>query len=262
MLIHNIDPVAFNFLIFEIRWYSLAYIFGILLGWYYAKKIINRLKYNNNNFQTLNSKDFDDLIPYLVLGIILGGRLGYVFIYNLEYYSGNLIKIFFIWEGGMSFHGGLLGVIFSTLIFSKKKSINIFYFLDIISIVTPIGLFFGRIANFINSELYGKVTDTPWGIIFSNVDNIVRHPSQIYEAFLEGIILFIILLTYFNKTKSDPTIGKISGLFLILYATFRILIEFLREPDSHIGLIFNIASMGQILSIPLIIIGVIFFKKS
>ena len=141
MLIHNINPVAFNFFIFEIRWYSLAYIFGILLGWYYAKKIINRLKYNNNNFQTLNSKDFDDLIPYLVLGIILGGRLGYVFIYNLEYYSENLIKIFFIWEGGMSFHGGLLGVLFSTLIFSKKKSINIFYFLDIISVVTPIGLF-------------------------------------------------------------------------------------------------------------------------
>jgi phosphatidylglycerol:prolipoprotein diacylglycerol transferase len=162
----------------------------------------------------------------------------------------------------MSFHGGLIGIIISIYLFCRKNNIQFFYLSDLVSIVAPIGLFFGRIANFINNELYGKVTNFPFAMIYPEIDFQPRHPSQLYEAFLEGIILFIILFTYFNKTKSDPTIGKISGLFLILYSIFRIFIEFFREPDSHIGLIFNIASMGQILSIPLLIIGIMFFKKS
>ena len=257
MLIHNIDPIAINFFIFEIRWYSLAYIFGILLGWYYAKKIVSRLKYNNNNFQKLNSKDFDDLIPYLILGIILGGRLGYVFIYNLEYYLENLVKIFFIWEGGMSFHGGLIGVILSTFIFSKKKNVNSFYYLDIISIVTPIGLFFGRIANFINSELYGKVTNLPWGVIFLNVDNIVRHPSQIYEAFLEGLLLFVLLNFFALKKKLIFKPGLVSGLFLTFYSLFRFLSEFFREPDTQIGYLYLDSTMGQVLSLVMLFFGLI-----
>ena len=255
MLIHNIDPVAFNFFIFEIRWYSLAYIFGILLGWYYAKKIISKLKSNNSNFRTLNSKDFDDLIPYLILGIILGGRLGYVFIYNFEYYTENLINILFIWEGGMSFHGGLVGIIFFTFIFSKKKNINTFYFLDIIAIVTPIGLFFGRIANFINAELYGKPTDVPWSIVFSNIDNLPRHPSQIYEAFLEGIILFLLLNFFAFKKKIIFKHGLISGLFLTFYSLLRFLSEIFREPDVQMGYLYLGTTMGQVLSLIMLFFG-------
>ena len=252
----SIDPVILSLGIFDIRWYSLAYIAGFIIGSitikYLNKKLLN----------ILSNKQIDSFFIWSILGVIIGGRVGYVLFYQTSYLFINPIYILKIWTGGMSFHGGLIGIIISMYLFSKKNNIQFFYLSDLVSIVAPIGLFFGRIANFINNELYGKITNFPFAMIYPEIDLQPRHPSQLYEAFLEGIILFIILLTYFNKTKSDPTIGKISGLFLILYATFRILIEFLREPDSHIGLIFNIASMGQILSIPLIIIGFIFFKKS
>ena len=252
----SIDPVILSLGIFDIRWYSLAYIAGFIIGSilikYLNKKLLN----------ILSNKQIDSFFIWSILGVIIGGRVGYVVFYQTSYLFINPIYILKIWTGGMSFHGGLIGIIISMYLFCKKNNIQFFFLSDLVSIVAPIGLFFGRIANFINNELYGKITNFPFAMIYPEIDLQPRHPSQLYEAFLEGIILFIILLTYFNKTKSDPTIGKISGLFLILYATFRILIEFLREPDSHIGLIFNIASMGQILSIPLIIIGVIFFKKS
>jgi len=252
----SIDPVILSLSIFDIRWYSLAYIASFIIGSiiikYLNKKLLN----------ILSNKQIDSFFIWSILGVIIGGRVGYVLFYQTSYLFVNPIYILKIWPGGMSFHGGLIGIIVSMYLFCKKNNIQFFYLADLVSIVAPIGLFFGRIANFINNELYGKITNFPFAMIYPEIDLQPRHPSQIYEAFLEGIILFIILLTYFNKTKSDPTIGKISGLFLILYATFRILIEFLREPDSHIGLIFNIASMGQILSIPLIIIGVFFFKKS
>ena len=252
----SIDPVILSLGIFDIRWYSLAYIAGFIIGSiiikYLNKKLLN----------ILSNKQIDSFFIWSILGVIIGGRVGYVLFYQTSYFFVNPIYILKIWTGGMSFHGGLIGIIISMYLFCKKNNIQFFYLSDLVSIVAPIGLFFGRIANFINNELYGKITNFSFAMIYPEIDLQPRHPSQLYEAFLEGIILFIILLTYFNKTKSDPTIGKISGLFLILYATFRILIEFLREPDSHIGLIFNIASMGQILSIPLIIIGIIFFKKS
>ena len=252
----SIDPVILSLGIFDIRLYSLAYISGFIIGSiiikYLNKKLLN----------ILSNKQIDSFFIWSILGVIIGGRVGYVLFYQTSYLFINPIYILKIWTGGMSFHGGLIGIIISMYLFCKKNNIQFFYLSDLVSIVAPIGLFFGRIANFINNELYGKITNFPFAMIYPEIDLQPRHPSQLYEAFLEGIILFIILLTYFNKTKSDPTIGKISGLFLILYATFRILIEFLREPDSHIGLIFNFASMGQILSIPLIIIGVIFFKKS
>ena len=252
----SIDPVILSLGIFDIRWYSLAYIAGFIIGSiiikYLNKKLLN----------ILSNKQIDSFFIWSILGVIIGGRIGYVLFYQTSYFFANPIYILKIWTGGMSFHGGLIGIIISIYLFCRKNNIQFFYLSDLVSIVAPIGLFFGRIANFINNELYGKVTNFPFAMIYPEIDFQPRHPSQLYEAFLEGIILFIILLTYFNKTKSDPTIGKISGLFLILYATFRILIEFLREPDSHIGLIFNFASMGQILSIPLIIIGFIYFKKS
>ena len=252
----SIDPVILSLGIFDIRWYSLAYIAGFIIGSiiikYLNKKLLN----------ILSNKQIDSFFIWSILGVIIGGRVGYVLFYQTSYFFTNPIYILKIWTGGMSFHGGLIGIIISIYLFCRKNNIQFFYLSDLVSIVAPIGLFFGRIANFINNELYGKVTNFPFAMIYPEIDFQPRHPSQLYEAFLEGIILFIILLTYFNKTKSDPTIGKISGLFLILYATFRILIEFLREPDSQIGLIFNIASMGQILSIPLLIIGIMFFKKS
>ena len=246
MFINNFDPVAFQFFSIEIRWYSLAYIAGILLGWILSKKIFA---------PDTDLKDkFDDFISYIILGIIIGGRLGYVIFYNLSYYSNNLLDIFKIWQGGMSFHGGLLGVIAVSVWFAKKNNQNAFNYLDIVSIVAPIGIFFGRIANFINSELYGTETSIFWSVKFVQVDNLYRHPSQLYEAFFEGLILFIILLYFRNKGFLKKP-GFISGLFLIFYSIFRFLIEFFRVPDEQLGyLIFNL-TMGQIISFIFLLIG-------
>ena len=247
MFINNFDPVAIEIFSIEIRWYSLAYIVGILLGWALSK-----------NFFISDPKikeKFDDYITYLILGLIIGGRLGYVFFYNLNFYLDNLLDIFKIWQGGMSFHGGLIGIIIATILFAKKNSQNFFSYLDIVSFVSPIGIFFGRIANFINSELYGTKTDVIWGVKFIQVDNLYRHPTQLYEAILEGIILFLILI-YFKNKNFTKNPGIISGLFLIFYSIFRFVIEFYRVPDEQLGyLIFNL-TMGQILSLFFIIIGV------
>ena len=251
MFINNFDPVAFNFFAIEIRWYSLAYIFGILFGWIYTKKLLIK----DQNI----IKVFDDFITYLIIGIILGGRLGYILYYNIKYYLNNLLEIFFIWEGGMSFHGGLIGVIISTYIFGKKYEINKFVLLDYISITAPIGIFLGRLANFINGELVGKMTNVSWGVIFPNIDNNFRHPSQIYEAFLEGIVLFLIMNVLFFWKKYKP--GICSCMFLIFYGTFRIIAEFFREPDSHIGYVVGEISMGMVLSIIMILAGVLIYKK-
>lgn len=261
MLIHNFNPVAINFFIFEIHWYSLAYIFGILISWIYARSIIKKIRLNNDNLSFINIKNLDDLIPYIIFGIIIGGRLGYVFLYNIGYYTNNLIKIFFIWEGGMSFHGGLVGVIISIIIFCKKKKINSYYYFDIISIVAPIGLFLGRLANFINGELYGKETTVPWGVIFPKLDNLTRHPSQIYESLLEGLILFLLLNFFAFRKKLIFSTGSISGLFLILYSILRIFSEYFREPDTQIGYIFLNFTMGQFLSLLMFIFGIIIFIK-
>ena len=251
MFINNFDPVAFYLFSLEIRWYSLAYIFGIILGWFYCKKFLIK----NGEILEL----FDDLISYLILGIIVGGRLGYILFYNLEYYLVNLSETIMIWKGGMSFHGALIGVIIFTYIFSKKHKINEFIFLDLISITAPIGIFFGRISNFINGELVGKITDVYWSVIFPNVDNFSRHPSQLYEAFLEGIVLFILMnFIYF---RSNYKTGICSSMFLIFYGTFRIFCEFFREPDIQIGYIFGSISMGILLSIIMVLFGITLYLK-
>jgi len=254
MFINNFDPVAFQIMSFEIRWYSLAYILGIIIGWILCKKIfIKNLDINQK---------FDDYITYLIIGIIIGGRLGYVLFYNFNYYINNIVDIFKIWQGGMSFHGGLLGIIIASILFAKKNNQDLFVYTDLVSLVAPIGIFFGRLANFINSELYGKVTEVPWAVTFVQVDNLSRHPSQLYEAFFEGIILFILLLYFRNKNfLAKP--GLISGLFLIFYSVFRFCIEFFRVPDEQIGyLIFNL-STGQIISLVFIMIGtVVFYLKN
>ncbi|MDA9687046.1 prolipoprotein diacylglyceryl transferase [bacterium] len=250
MFINNFDPVAFQIMSFEIRWYSLAYIAGIIIGWLLCKKILIQKS-------DINEK-FDDYVTYLVIGIIIGGRLGYIIFYNLSYYINNFFDIFKVWEGGMSFHGGLIGIIIASILFSKKYNQDSFLYMDLVSLVAPIGIFFGRLANFINSELYGTPTDIPWAVTFIQVDNLSRHPSQLYEAILEGIILFIILMYFKNKDYLKKP-GLISGLFLIFYSIFRFFIEFLRVPDEQLGhLIFEL-SMGQIISLIFFVIGIILF---
>jgi phosphatidylglycerol:prolipoprotein diacylglycerol transferase len=250
MFINNFDPIAFQIMSFEIRWYSLAYILGIVVGWILCKKIFIK----NPDI----SEKFDDYITYLIIGVILGGRIGYIIFYNFSYYLDNIFDIFKIWQGGMSFHGGLLGVIASSYIFAKKNNQNPFLYLDQVSLVAPIGIFFGRLANFINSELYGKTTDVPWSVIFIKVDNLSRHPSQLYEAILEGIILFLILNYFMNKDYLKKP-GLISGLFLIYYSLFRFFIEFLRVPDQQIGYLFLNLTMGQIISLVFVSIGITLF---
>ena len=246
MFINNFDPVAFSLFSLEFRWYSFAYIFGILAGWVLAKKVFIK-------DESLKEK-FDDYITWIILGIVIGGRLGYVIFYNLDYYSVNPFEIFKIWHGGMSFHGGLLGVIVMSIWFAKKHSHSSYIYLDVVSLVAPVGIFFGRIANFINSELYGKETNLPWGVKFEKIDEIYRHPSQLYEAFFEGLLLFFILI-YFHKKASAKNPGFISGIFLIFYSTFRFLIEFLRMPDEHLGYILFNFSMGQILCLVFFVFG-------
>ena len=250
MFINNFDPIAFQIMSFEVRWYSLAYILGIVVGWILCKKIFIK----NSDI----SEKFDDYISYLIIGIILGGRIGYVIFYNFSYYLDNIFDIFKIWQGGMSFHGGLLGVIASSYIFAKKNNQNPFFYLDQVSLVAPIGIFFGRLANFINSELYGTTTDMPWSVIFVEVDNLSRHPSQLYEAILEGIILFLILIYFMNKGYLKKP-GLISGLFLIFYSLFRFFVEFFRVPDEQIGYLFLNLTMGQIISLVFASIGITLF---
>ena len=251
MYTHNLEPVLLDFGIIVIRWYSLAYIFGIVFGWWFGKKIISHILINTNLNFKLN--DFDDLISYLIISIIAGGRIGYVIFYNFEYYISNPLEIIKVWEGGMSFHGALIGIIIGTYLFSKKNEVPIFFMLDIIACVAPIGIFLGRIANFINSELIGKVTNVSWSVIFPLVDTLSRHPSQLYEALLEGIILFLILNILIFKKKYK--IGSSSCLFLIFYGIFRVISEIFREPDAQVGYLFNLFSMGTILSFFMIISG-------
>ena len=249
MFINNFDPVAFQVFSIEIRWYSLAYIFGLLFGWMYVKKFLIKDK----NVKKL----FDDYITYIILGIIIGGRLGYVLIYNPKYFLNNLDEILMIWNGGMSFHGALVGIILTSIIFCKKNKQDFFYFTDLVSLAAPIGIFLGRIANFINSELYGRETELIWSVKFIKIDNLNRHPSQLYEALFEGIILFFILRFFYNKFYEKT--GLISSLFIIFYSIFRFFIEFTRSPDSHLGLIFLNLSMGQIISIIFLISGLYLF---
>jgi len=251
MYTHNLDPVLIDFGIIAIRWYSLAYISAIIIGWWFGKKIISHILKSTDLKFKIN--DFDDLISYIIISIIIGGRIGYIIFYNLKYYISNPLEIIMIWEGGMSFHGALIGIIIGTYLFSKKKEIHTFFMLDVIACVAPIGIFLGRIANFINSELVGKVTNVSWSVIFPLVDMLSRHPSQIYEALLEGVILFLILNIQIFKKKY--VVGTSSCLFLIYYGIFRIMSEIFREPDTQIGYLFGLFSMGTMLSFFMILSG-------
>lgn len=247
MFINNLDPVAIEIFTFELRWYSLAYIFGVILGWVYIKKIVKDPEVEKN---------FNDLISGIILGIIIGGRLGYVLFYNPIYYLNNPFQIFMIWQGGMSFHGGLVGVVISTILFGKKRKIDHYKFLDLISLAAPIGIFFGRIANYINSELYGRVSEVIWAVKFVKIDNLNRHPSKIYEALLEGVVLFLIMNLILKKHYLIKQ-GLLSSYFLILYSIFRFFCEFFRQPDMHLGFILGIFTLGQMISFIFFLIGLI-----
>lgn len=246
----NIDPVILNIsgTPLKITWYSLSYVVGILLSWYYIQYLNKR-----NAPDSINPKAIDDLITYIILGVIFGGRLGYVIFYDLEtnlYDPWNALRT---WEGGMSYHGGLIGVTLATLIYCKIHKIAFFKVMDLIACATPIGLFLGRIANFINAELYGRVTSKSWGVIFPGQTE-ARHPSQLYESFLEGVVLFIIL--FFLYKRLHKFAGMTSGIFLLFYAVFRGIIENYRQPDEHLGFVFANFTMGQLLSVPMILVGV------
>lgn len=253
----NIDPVAFSIFGFTVYWYGLAYVAAFLLGGKYVEIVFSKAPKNTN----IQKDDSDKIFTWVILGVLLGGRLGYVLFYNFGFYLDNPADILKLWQGGMSFHGGLLGVIAAIYFYAYRNKIS---FLDLTDRMAPafcIGLFLGRIANFINGELYGRTTDLPWGIVFPHAGPDPRHPSQLYEAFLEGALLFVILhLTL----KTAPKKGVVSGLFLIGYGLFRSIVEFVRVRDSHLNEgIFEIISMGQMLSLPMIAIGciLIFLNK-
>tara|TARA_B100000579_G_C22818840_1_gene849410 strand:- start:341 stop:1120 length:780 start_codon:yes stop_codon:yes gene_type:complete len=251
IFIHNLNPVAIEILNLRIYWYSLAYIFGFLFSLYYSKYLTKKKIIN------LNTTVMDEFITWAVVGVIIGGRIGYVLFYNFEFYIINKLEIIKIWQGGMSFHGGLIGLILSMIFFSKRKKIDGFELANLVTLCCPVGIFLGRIANFINGELVGRPTDQSWGVIFSTND-ILRHPSQLYEAIFEGLIIFCIFQIII-KNKLQKKVNCFS-IFLIVYAFARFLLEFFREPDNQLGLLLMDLSMGQILSIPMLLIGILFLK--
>ena len=248
----DIDPVAIDLGVVQIRWYGISYVAGILLAWWLLRVRSKRL------YEIWSPDQVADLIFYGTIGIILGGRLGSVLFYNLSYYLAHPLGIFRIWEGGMSFHGGLIGVLCAIWWYGHRQKMGFFAVSDFLAPVVPVGLFLGRIANFINGELWGRPTDLSWGMVFPGprAGQIPRHPSQLYEAFLEGVVLFIIL--WWFSARPRPVMA-VSGMFLLLYGIFRGLVEFFREPDIQIGYIAGgWLTMGMVLSIPMIVIGILF----
>lgn len=244
----DINPIAIDLGIIQVHWYGLMYFIAFVLFLQLGKY---RIK--NYSWIKVNEKILDDLFFYGAIGVVIGGRLGYILFYQPNYYFTNPLEIFAIWKGGMSFHGGLIGVVASTLFISYRFKIFWLELTDFIAPMVPIGLGLGRIGNFINQELWGRPTDFILGIVFPNIDNLIRHPSQIYQFLSEGVLLFVLLWVY---SQHKHKIGKVSGLFLIIYGVSRFITEFFREPDQHIGLIATYFTMGQLLSIPMIILGI------
>ncbi len=245
----NINPTIITLGPLQIRWYGVMYIIGFMASYFLVKYQIRKKRVDIDI-------NLDNLFLFLIIGLIVGARLGYIIFYNLPFYLSNPLKLFSIWEGGMSFHGGLIGVIFSGLLYVRKHRVNFWEFADLIIVTAPIGLGLGRLGNFINAELYGRVTNLPWGMIFPSGGDLPRHPSQLYEFFLEGVLLFLILwwIKDFHLKR-----GTLFCLFLLLYSIFRFFVEFFREPDPQLGLIFSFLSMGQILSVLMGIGGLVLF---
>ncbi|MEM9107356.1 MAG: prolipoprotein diacylglyceryl transferase [Pseudomonadota bacterium] len=254
----NIDPVLFSIGPLAVHWYGLAYVVGILLGWRYTRAIASRERLWHNNTPAMTATDMDDFLLWAAVGIVLGGRLGYILFYDFAAFADNPLRIFEIWEGGMSFHGGLLGTIVAMIIFARRRSIIVFSLFDVVAAAAPIGLFLGRVANFINAELWGRVSDVPWAVVFPTGGPQPRHPSQLYEAILEGPVLFFVLFLLIFRFRRLTRPGFVGGAFLTGYAASRIFVEFFREPDAHIGYLFGgWLTMGMVLSVPMLLIGIV-----
>jgi phosphatidylglycerol:prolipoprotein diacylglycerol transferase len=248
---HNIDPVIASFGVLKISYYSLSYVIGILFGWYYSKLLAHKFQL------AISGQQIEDFITWIIISIIIGGRLGHVFFYDAEAYLANPIEILKTYEGGMSFHGAILGVLIASILYSKSCRIPLYIITDLISTVGPFGIMLGRFANFINGELYGRFTNVPWGMIFPDSPEFPRHPSQIYEALSEGLLIFIIMnITAFKFGAFQKNYFQ-TGLFLILYAIARSICEIFREPDD----MFWFFTEGQLLSIPMIILGICLLKR-
>ncbi len=246
----NFDPVAVSLGPLVIRWYALAYLTGFVLGWRWCMAMARQWA------SSPRPEMYDEFLTWAVLGVILGGRIGYVLFYNGAEYWDHPLEALKVWHGGMSFHGGMSGVIIAAILFTRKKKISFFAFTDLLACVTPIGLGLGRLANFVNGELFGRVTDEPWGIVFPRGGDLPRHPSQLYEAGAEGLLLLLILFALSRCEKIRTHHGVLSGAFLLLYGMFRFSIEFFREPDAQLGFLFAGATMGQLLCIPMMIAGI------
>ncbi len=248
-----IDPVLFELGPVVIRWYSLAYIFGLILGWRYIAALAKRPA--PGQAVAAGPADVDDYLVWATLGVVLGGRLGYVLFYKPDFYLANPAAILKVWQGGMSFHGGLLGVIAATMLFVRLRRIPLLAFGDLIACAAPIGIFLGRLANFINGELYGRVSDVPWAMVFPRGGPAPRHPSQLYEATLEGLLLFIILYLAWRSEKIRSRPGMLSGLFFLGYGAARTVVEGFRQPDAYLGFLLGGLTMGQWLSAPMVVGG-------
>jgi len=249
----QIDPVAIRVGPLAVHWYGLMYLVAFALVY-----ILGRVRIAKGHAPAFSAKDLEDLIFYSVIGVVAGGRLGYVLFYKPAYYLANPIEIFYLWEGGMAFHGGLIGVLLVMLLFARKKAVSFFTVSDFVAPLIPLGLAAGRLGNFINGELWGRPTDVPWGMIFPAAgDGVARHPSQLYQMGLEGIALFVVLWIFSSKPRAT---GQVSAMFLIGYGVFRFAAEFTREPDNFLGLLAGGMSMGQWLSIPMILAGLVMYR--
>lgn len=252
----QIDPIAFQIGPLPVRWYGLSYLAGFLLGWLYARYLAARERKADGTPLYFTKENIDDFLPWAVGGVILGGRLGYILFYQFGGYIENPMAALRIWEGGMSFHGGALGVIAAMIIYARRHKLPLLRLTDIVCAVAPIGLFFGRIANFINGELFGKVTDVPWAVEFPHGGMLPRHPSQLYEAGLEGIVLGALLAVLIHKAGVRNRPGIVSGVFLAGYGAARFFVEFFRIPDPQIGyLAGEWLTMGMVLTLPMILFG-------
>lgn len=253
----NIDPVIFSIGPLSVHWYGAMYVVGILLGWLFAKKVVTSPKLwpaTGSPIQTIN---LDDFLTWAVIGIIAGGRLGYVLFYNLTYYLSNPLQIPAVWDGGMSFHGGSIGLFIAMLLFARSRNFSPFSLFDVIASASCFGIFFVRIANFINSELWGRTTEVSWGVIFPNGGPLPRHPSQLYEASLEGAVLFAVLVFLIFKWHKLKTPGFVGGAWIFGYGVSRIIVENFRQPDAHLGFLAGgWVTMGMVLSLPMLAIGI------
>ncbi|MEX6505747.1 prolipoprotein diacylglyceryl transferase [Jiella sp. M17.18] len=253
----QIDPVFLDLGFVQLRWYGLAYVAGILCGWLYARYLVGNRRLWPNGVSPITKLEIDDFILYITLGIVLGGRLGSVFFYDFPRYEANPLAVFYVWEGGMSFHGGLIGVTIAMLLFCRVRNVPFWSLIDVVAAAVPFGLFFGRIANFINGELWGAPSNVPWAMVFPDAGPLPRHPSQLYEAALEGIVLWIILRIATHGFKMFKRPRFTAGLFIFFYGCARIFAEFFRMPDVQLGYLYGgWVTMGMVLSFPMLLVGI------